>query len=119
MHDHDWNQRADRILQFAADADIRARQQRSQPVDVGAVATERGRVQRDGIVAFLDRGKPCVDVGALGLKSLDVGGERGRSMPASMMALALASSQPIAALRRSGSPCWLPASRATRLRSSL
>jgi hypothetical protein len=35
-------------------------------------------VQRDDVVAFLDRGKPCVDVGALGLESLDVGGERGR-----------------------------------------
>ena len=42
------------------------------------VAIERGRVQRDHVVAFLDRGKPGIDVAALGFETPDVAGQGGR-----------------------------------------
>ncbi|WP_246735286.1 hypothetical protein [Bradyrhizobium sp. S69] len=67
-----------RIFQFAPDRQIGARQQCRQPVEVGPVAIERGRVQRDHVVAFLDRGKSGIDVGAFGFESLDVAGQGGR-----------------------------------------
>jgi hypothetical protein len=35
-------------------------------------------VQRDDVVAFFDRGKPGIDVGAFGFESLDVAGQGGR-----------------------------------------
>jgi hypothetical protein len=63
-------QRVNRIFQFAPDRQIGARQQCRQPVEVGSVAIERGRVQRDDVVAFLDRGKPGIDVAALGRQVL-------------------------------------------------